>query len=203
MDQNMGTFKCTGDRTYMADDSRFNYVTGETNDADTPAAWSFANAVNELAKFHYSSLNTDYLKAIIDSWKHPGCYGVISAHLGYRLYLTKAILPLSVTAGGEFCYHIEINNEGYAAPNKEMEAHLLLENTGNGTLYSVMVPGVEVRNWLPGNTQTLHGTAGVPAALPIGQYKVHLVILNKVLGKTTNILFLWQMQMASKTQQRV
>ncbi|XP_052251078.1 uncharacterized protein LOC127858153 isoform X3 [Dreissena polymorpha] len=190
MDQNQGTFICKGDRKYMAEDSLYNYVTGETDSALTPAAWTCANAETELAQFHFSSLSTDYLKTIIESWKQNGCYDVISGHLGYRLYLTKAILPSSVTAGGEFCYHIEINNEGYAAPNKEMEAHIVLENTGNGALYSVMVPGVEVRAWLPGDFQTLQGTAGVPAALPLGHYKVHLVLLNKVLGKNNKYFVL-------------
>ncbi|XP_052264821.1 uncharacterized protein LOC127867586 [Dreissena polymorpha] len=185
--ENQGTFICPDDRSYMVNESLYNYVTGETNTNQTPTAWTCTNAKKELSLFHYSSLNTDYLPQIIASWKDNGCYDVISAHLGYRLYLTKAIIPSSVAAGGEFCYHIEINNEGYAAPNKEMEAHIVLENTGNHALISVMVPGVDVRKWLPNKTQTLHGTAVVP---PIGHYKVHFVLLNKVLGKNSKYFVL-------------
>ena len=48
--------------------------------------------------------------------------------LGYRLRLTKAVLPDSVVEDSEACFLIEFTNDGYAAPANQRDVKIILRS---------------------------------------------------------------------------
>ena len=87
-----GTFlsdPITLDQEYLAQDSKFVPVGGETCTVNPPRSeWPSAEA--EMARYHYSYLNTDYNQDVLDSWGDH----IVDAQrrLGYRFRLTEGTL---------------------------------------------------------------------------------------------------------------
>ncbi|XP_053379080.1 uncharacterized protein LOC123527092 [Mercenaria mercenaria] len=177
---NQGTFPCDGDATFMADDSTYTVVTGETNDPSHTSYYECSKAKADLAKFHYSTVHASYEPQVISYWQRHGCFNEIAARLGYRLYLTNAILPDSAQSSGQFCYKITLHNNGYAAPYKPLEARIVLQNTGDGSQHNLNIPNVDVRTWQPGKDIHLSGSITIPSNLH-GNFKTYLVLAHETM----------------------
>ncbi|XP_052805800.1 uncharacterized protein LOC128235104 [Mya arenaria] len=182
-DSDEGTFRCPNERENMENDSLYNVVIGETNSANQSIKmYGCPIAKQRLAELHFSMLNGGYNENVTNRWKSDGCYPEIAAHLGYRLFLKQAVLPPQVKRGEELCYKIDIGNDGYAAPHKDFEAHLMLKNSIDGHRYSAVIP-MDTRRMQPGATYSQKGSVTVPATLPNGDYQVLLVILHKAVER--------------------
>ncbi|XP_060585720.1 uncharacterized protein LOC132741543 [Ruditapes philippinarum] len=178
--QDQGTFKCPGDRTYMHEDTKYNFVIGETNDPTHHSEYACPKAMTDLKYFHYSSVHKDYEEHVIQYWKDHGCYNEIAARLGYRLYMKNAILPDTAKSGGQFCYKIVLRNVGYAAPFKQLQVKIALKSS-SGSPHYMVIPNVDVRTWQPDTDITLSGSVTIPSGMQ-GTYKVYLVLAHKELS---------------------
>src|SRR5690349_6607685 len=88
----LGTYAPTADRpiaaakAYLEAENLYVPQGGETC-ADDAAAEPYIgcdNAVSTLAAQHWSQLNADYRRGVLDRWKAGGCYSEIARRLGYR-----------------------------------------------------------------------------------------------------------------------
>jgi hypothetical protein len=152
------------DQEYLAQDSRYVPVGGETCNVNPPRSeWASASA--EMARYHYSYLNRDYLTDVLNSWGQSGI-DETAKRLGYRFVLTSS----RVRSGprGAQTVSVTVKNVGWAAPYNRRPAKLVLQS-GHRT---VTVPFYsDARDWAAGTTTTI--TARLPKMRP-GTYRAYL-----------------------------
>src|SRR5262249_27203248 len=112
-DNDFGTYRAPGDEGYVTTDTRFVAMAGETCAPDPPRS-SCESAKRELARHHFSFLNRDYHKDVVDSWRADGCYDEIACRLGYRFVVEGFAVPKSARPGGVLPISITMFNDGYA-----------------------------------------------------------------------------------------
>ncbi|KAK7501757.1 hypothetical protein BaRGS_00007188 [Batillaria attramentaria] len=161
---------------YLEQDTRYTSMGGETCRISDSDRHECPTALKELSMFHWVYLNEAYNKDVYAVWKQQGCYEKIHRRLGYRLVITKAILPDTVRSGDNMCVHLEFTNTGFHAPLKLLSLRVVLQSAA-GNYYASEIPGVEVRDWQPGQTQTISTALHVQPSMPQGQYKVGILSL--------------------------
>lgn len=162
-----GTFPNESDRAWLATQTRTTPMGGETCQVDEPRSlWPAASA--ELAAYHWSYLNSDYERRVLDSWG-PDHLAEVKRRLGYRLRLVDATVPLSAPAGRTMAVQLSLANDGYAAPLRNRPVRLVLRNSTD--TYTVAL-AVDLRTLAPGVTSRLSLT--VPAPPAAGTYSMYL-----------------------------
>lgn len=157
------------DQEYLALDSRYVPVGGETCAVNPPRS-DFASAAAEMARYHYSYLNTDYNRDVLDRWGEEGL-AEAARRLGYRFVLEESRVRTAHARGGAVTtVEADVRNEGWAAPYDERPVQLVLRGA-RGTW--VVPTGVDARDWAPGTTSTL----SVPVCgVPTGRYALSLAL---------------------------
>lgn len=161
------------DREYVADDSLFVPVGGETCRNNSRSDPAFAR--EELARMHWSFLNLAYHRGVIRKWRESAFLEEVQEHLGYRLRLERVRLAATVEAGDRLSGQIDIRNDGWAAPINPRPLLLTLSPDSDGPPIQVEVT-TDVRNWFPGETHTAPVDVVIPAKTPAGSYTVHLTL---------------------------
>ncbi|XP_050400579.1 uncharacterized protein LOC126817563 [Patella vulgata] len=182
-DNDVGTYQNkTFEYPYMQNDTRYCIVGGETCiwRSDNHKRSDCPSAINEMAMFHWTFLNQNFYRGILDSWKNQGCYTEIHRRLGYKLSLKRVILPKVIKSGDSLCYEILIKNSGFAAPAKLMNIYLLLRSQKHGHFYAGQMP-INVRTWIPGEPIELTGSFAMPTSMIEDNYDVYLAIGDKIL----------------------
>lgn len=160
-------------RRYFAADSRYLPIGGETcDDAYSPEndCAPDGHAEEEMARMHYSFLNTAYNNDVNNDWDSLRCIGSIRKRLGYRLVLRRASFPTFVPPGTEFSVALELYNAGYAMPYNPRSAYLILRNKSNGR--EIRLPFVtDIR-------KRLHWSKDfrLPTGTPPGRYELLLAL---------------------------
>lgn len=177
-----GTFQSEADRTYLQAESVYLTMGGEVNAPESGApARSCANALGEMAKYHWSYINTDYYTPTLQGWKDGKCIhntssiaGSILDRLGYRLVLKKGVYPTTARPGGNLTIRVELVNEGFAAPFNPRDLYLVLQHTSSGAIFKAKLPD-DPRRWLAtGQTHVVVRTVTLPASLAVGPYALYL-----------------------------
>lgn len=168
----VGTYVGSKDRAFWAEDSKYTMMGGET--CEKCAASNGANALQEMAKYHWTYLNRDYRESVTNMWRTDGTMDTIMRRLGYRLYLEKTILVTKKPkAGQEFKAYFKLHNRGFAAPVNKRDVELIFVSATDASKKFVYPQtSVDPRFWLPGeHTFTL--AFNLDANME-GQYKVYL-----------------------------
>ncbi|WP_448642068.1 DUF4832 domain-containing protein [Geodermatophilus sp. URMC 63] len=168
-DTDMGTLNSDADRTWLATQSGSVPVGGETCGTNgTRSQWTTAAA--ELARYHWSFLNADFHRAVLDSW---GSAGLTTAarSLGYRLRLVSGSFPATARPGQTVRVQLTLTNDGYAAPLTDRPVDVVFRQ-GDQTV-SVPVP-LHVRELTPGVTRTVQ--LDVPAPTAPGAWALSLAL---------------------------
>ncbi|KAI8481915.1 hypothetical protein Bbelb_403600 [Branchiostoma belcheri] len=172
-DRDWGTFQdLSADYAYLSADTRYTVMGGETCNYNPPRS-SCDTAERELALFHWSYLNPTFKQDVTDEWKQQGCYDRIGRHLGYRLELVSGTYRSAVPQGGTFCGRLEIRNVGYAAPFNPRDVKIVLQKD-SVVVTSLMVTGVDPRDWHPGTLHTVPISVQLPSNVAPGSYQVYL-----------------------------
>ena len=162
-------------KAYLSAENEHMPQGGETCSADAVAQplIQCPNALNELARLHWSQINADYHPRVIALWRAQGCYGQMARRLGYRLRLLRARLPRSVRAGGTLSGWITIANDGFASPYNMRPVELVLRRMGSTR--TVLLPlFVDPRRWSSGSARQVDISTVVPKGLASGSYEVLL-----------------------------
>jgi uncharacterized protein DUF4832/uncharacterized protein DUF4874 len=167
-------------KAYLSAENRYVPQGGETcNDAaDAQPFIGCANALTELASQHWSQLNADYHRGVLDRWKREGCYSEISKRLGYRLRLLRSTYPVKVKPGARLKGSITLVNDGFASPYNPRALQLVLRGR-TGSVVRLHLP-YDPRRWLPGAAVTLNIDLPLPMSLPRGAYEAFLAMPDPV-----------------------
>ena len=165
----MGTYQVAGEEQFAVDDSAFVPVGGETCAVNPPRS-ECASAMREMARLHWSFVNTSYHQAVIQSWKDGGCFSTITCRLGYRLALLGHEVPAAVRKGEMLSLSVRLTNDGYAPPYNPRTVYLVLA----GPERRIFPVEADPRRWAPGATVDLCLAARVPADLAAGSYQIGL-----------------------------
>lgn len=154
---------------YVAQESRYTATGAET--CQNTERSSCVHALKELARFHYSYLNADYLAEVNERWETEGCMPEIQRRLGYRFELQSVQHSERVRPGGVLRLAITLKNQGFAAPFNERPVFVVLEGASRVVARLTFDP----RQFLPEKGPiTLASFVRVPASLAPGQYRVAL-----------------------------
>lgn len=168
-----GTYADEADREFLAAETAFSPMGGETCNPDPPRS-SCANALQELAQFHWSFINIGYHPAVPEGWREEGCFSDIERKLGYRFSLVSASFSPQVAQGQNFQLELALKNLGWAGPFVKMDVELVLRNQADQQEYS-FVTAADPRAWLPADdTYTFVETLCIPQTVPAGAYDLFL-----------------------------
>jgi hypothetical protein len=165
-----GTYqKVDAEKSYLENDSRYVVVGGETCNPSNYA--ECFNTLREMERFHWSYLNIDYNRDVINNWKSEKCYDEIVRRLGYRFFLIEGQFNKFSTPGGSISMELSMTNSGFAAPFNSHKAEIIIEND-SGVLYKAVLPDDPCR-WMPGKF-SLKAEIGIPDDAPQGNYTLFL-----------------------------
>lgn len=152
------------DQEYLAQETRYVPMGGETCAVNAPRS-EWDSASSEMERYHYSYLNRDYNRDVLESW---GAENLDEAarRLGYRFVLESS----RVVSGDDASISVDVRNDGWAAPYNPRPVTVVLESDAD----TVVVPlDADARTWAPGESVTLE----VPLdEVPAGDYRVHLAL---------------------------
>ncbi|GAA4988221.1 hypothetical protein HD597_007664 [Nonomuraea thailandensis] len=157
---------------YLEAETTYVAMGGETCNPNPPRS-DCPTAKDELSRFHWSYLNTDYHTGVLGSWSTGGCLAEITRSLGYRFALQSGTYPSTASRGGGLPVAITLRNDGYAAPFNPRGLELVLRNTSTGALHRFPL-GADPRKWAAGATSTITQTVTLPASIPAGSYALLL-----------------------------
>jgi Domain of unknown function (DUF4832)/Domain of unknown function (DUF4874) len=158
---------------------------GETcnNDANAQPYTGCQNALKDMTRLRYTSLNRGYLTDVYARWKNEGCLDEATRRLGYRFSLLESTLPESARPGSGLTIKLSVKNEGFAVPFNPRGFALVLRAKSDGKLTRLTITdggsipanrNLDPRFWTPGATTTLETTLALPNGLVTGPYDLLL-----------------------------
>ena len=159
------------ERSYLNLDNRYVPQGGET--CQTSKFDDCPNALKELARMRWSTINSEYEPNVLQGWKDQGCMNEIGRRLGYRFRLISSTTSKSVKPGGTFTMSFKVSNDGWASPYNPRKLEVILRNSKTKKEYYLPI-NKNVRLWMPGETEEVKIEGGVPADMPAGEYQILL-----------------------------
>lgn len=154
-----GTFSGEESRKYWKNETRYVFMGGETCAVSDYCRCNIS--IKDMEDYHWSYLNYDYNRDVIDRWQGEGCMDEIRKRLGYRLALTDVFHTVAATAGKDFNIRLKIKNTGFAAPMNGRDVELILID-GNGRKTIWHCADIDPRYWFAGQTATIDKTIRIP-----------------------------------------
>ncbi len=169
-----GTYEdVTADKEYLATEGLYVPVGGETCPPDGVDPADCVKAQSEMRMLHWSYLNQEYYRGVIDNWEVEGCMDDIVRDMGYRLALQKGEYSTVHAPGSELSATIRLQNVGYAPLFNPRNVELVLRSADGKTGYTAVLPD-DPRTWRPGETIDLNAKVALPPELAPGDYKLYL-----------------------------
>ena len=153
---------------YLANETRFTPMTGETNGLNPPRT-DGANALNEMNLTNWTTLNRDYFTQNFSNWINSGHYPDILRKLGYRFVLEQGKFQV---ADNQLNIELSIRNEGFARMLKQRKAWIILINNADNTQYPFLLE-TDPRTWEKG-VSTIVSQAIDISDIPMGTYQCFL-----------------------------
>lgn len=152
------------DKDFVAQDTNYVPEGGETCAVNSPRSdWESASA--EMARLHFSFLNTDYNHDVLNTW--GANLEVVKQKLGYRFALKQSTVTAKAKPRGQVNIGVKIQNDGWAAPYNSRQVQLIFQNDKH--TFKVNVPA-DPRRWGSGTTTDLNWKVAAP---PVpGKYRL-------------------------------
>ena len=162
------------DKDFVAQDTNYVPEGGETCAVNSPRSdWDSASA--EMARLHFSFLNTDYNKDVLNTWGDN--LEVVKQKLGYRFALTQSTVTTKARPRGQVNVGVKIRNDGWAAPYNPHRVQLIFQNDKH--TFKVNVPA-DPRRWGSGTTTDLNWKVAAP---PVpGKYRLLISLPDPLLS---------------------
>lgn len=170
----VGTYFNNAERDYWAANTKYTIMGGET--CGECFFSTGENAVVQMAKYHWSYINRDYHKGVLNSWISDNHMDEIKRRLGYRLVLDKVYLTQQPQADKMFTAKMQLHNVGFAAPMNKRGVELVFTNASNPSekyVYPQSPKDVDPRYWFGGDTVVFTLSAKLDAKMS-GDYNVYL-----------------------------
>jgi hypothetical protein len=128
--------------------------------------------VAELERLHWSYLNAEFMREVLDGWQSQGCFPEIRRRLGYRFVLADASFTGRVAPGGIVVLKLRVRNAGYASLYNPRKVYAVL---GEGAARATAaLQRVDPRRWAPGSDTDVEVRLRVPATTATGSYRLAL-----------------------------
>lgn len=185
----VGTYVASGDMDLWATETNYVSMGGETC-----AAYEYycncSSTLEELEKYHWSYLNSDYNVATHAVWKDEDCYDEISRRLGYRIVLEGANFGDSFAAGDPFDIDIKLKNVGFASMINPRDLEFVICSETDPEEKYVIGTDVDPRIWKAGKSYRLKQTITLPTELRKGtEYRLCLNLPDPAATLHDNPLF--------------
>jgi hypothetical protein len=154
------------DKDFVAQDTNYVPEGGETCAVNSPRS-DWPSASEEMARLHFSFLNTDYNQDVLSTWGDN--ITTAKKQLGYRFSLVKGTFTESTRPRADVSVNLDIRNSGWAAPYNPRTVQVIFQGTKHS--YSVTVPA-DPRRWAAGTTTSLALDVRAPAVR--GHYRLLL-----------------------------
>jgi hypothetical protein len=164
------------EKSYLNQDNKYLPQGGETcrNGGIAEPYVPCSNALKELTRMRYTTLNIDYHPDVIRRWQFAGCLDTIKLRLGYRFRLLEATLPAQARTGTSFNLAMTLKNDGFGGLYNPRLFEVILRNTQSGQVYNIDVTAqADPRFWLPDGNVDLNLNIDL-SNVPTGQYQVLL-----------------------------
>jgi Domain of unknown function (DUF4832)/Domain of unknown function (DUF4874) len=168
-------------KNYISKVSPFIAVGGETCQVTpTQHRSDCPTAEDELARFHWSFINSYFYEPDIDRWRKEGCYDRIARNLGYRFQLLQSNFPARLQRERTLNGNFTIKNVGYASPYNPRGLELIARHRQSGKVYRLpllkpLSRTHDPRFWLPqAGTILVDVRAKIPQTAPPGAYELLL-----------------------------
>lgn len=158
-------------RTFMADETKYLAMGGETCQLSSYSECS--NALVDMAKYHWSFMNSAYDREVIRDWEQNDCLPEITKRLGYRFVLNSGEYTNNGHAGGTFEMKLGLKNVGFAAPFNPRGVEVVFRSKQDQEEYKLKLEE-DPRFWFPEEAVEINTTFGLPADMPVGDYDVFL-----------------------------
>lgn len=167
----VGTYSSDAQREFWAEDTKYTFMGGETCGECSYSTGE--NAINQMAKYHWTYINKGYHQGVIKSWETDGSMKEIKRRLGYRFVLDKAYPTQQPKAGEPYSIVLTLRNVGFSSLVNARNVELILVDKDDPANKIVYPQQMDPRFWTPGDTTitTLH--AKLQADMT-GEYKVYL-----------------------------
>lgn len=157
----MGTFDGRESRKYWMADTKFVFMGGET--CAKSIYCTCEASLKDMEDYHWTYLNKDYNRTVLDSWRKDDCMDEIERRLGYRLSLSDVYHTpgTDIAAGEDLRLVLKLINTGFSAPINPRGVELILvDDNGNKWVYEQK--GSDPRYWFAGETATLDLNLPIP-----------------------------------------
>jgi hypothetical protein len=162
-------------KTFLNLDNRYVPQGGETCSTGAPAEPYIhcPNALRELARMRWSTIDVEFHPGVIDLWRREKCFADVHAHLGYRFRLLSAEVPAQVSPGGPLTVRVNVVNDGWAAPYNPRGVELILRHATTHVRHTFSL-AVDPRLWLPGQVHAVDIRETLSTELNAGSYELLL-----------------------------
>lgn len=147
------------------------FVGGETCGYVNTTRADCETALAEMPAMHFTQLNIDYEPTVIQGYRDGGCFATMQRSFGYRLGVTTATYPTSVSPGGALPLEIGLTNSGWASVINPRPVFAVLD--GPGGRFPIAL-SADPRTWESGKAATISQTVTVPSGVPAGTYRLAL-----------------------------
>ena len=168
----VGTYSSDAEREFWEEDSKYTFMGGET--CGKCGYSTGENAIKQMAKYHWTYINSTYHKDVLNSWSADGSMDEIKRRLGYRFVLDKAFATQTPKVGELYQVTLSLRNVGFASLHNPRAVELVLVNKDNPEeKYVYPQTNLDPRFWEAGDTitTTIYGRLDEAMA---GDYKVYL-----------------------------
>lgn len=162
-----GTYHSDTERAYWKADSRYFIMGGETcslsDYCHCTSSGSAPGTIKSMEDYHYSYLNIEYNKDVLERWRTESCFDEVTRRLGYRLVLREGSFPRKPRAGHSYSVELKIQNVGFAAPMNPRGAYLVLTGP-SGTELGRWPLGSDPRTWHPSGIISITSDIDIPSS---------------------------------------
>lgn len=160
------------EKPYLEKETTYLAMGGETCALASPYS-DCDNSTNELERFHWSYLNRDYNRDVLNEWDNQGCFDEVELRLGYRFVLNTATITTISKPDGAFNIQLNLANRGYSTPYNPRDVEIILKNTSTAAQYQLKL-NEDPRFWPVGDDFTVEASGGLPANMENGSYRAYL-----------------------------
>jgi hypothetical protein len=160
------------EKPYLEQETTYTAMGGETCALASPYS-DCENSTNELERFHWSYLNRDYNRDVLNEWDNQGCFDEVELRLGYRFVLNTATITTISKPDGAFNILLNLVNRGYSTPYNPRDVEIILKNTSNEAQYQLKM-SEDPRFWPVGDDFTVEASGGLPTNMENGSYRAYL-----------------------------
>ncbi|MEO9477720.1 MAG: DUF4832 domain-containing protein, partial [Cyclobacteriaceae bacterium] len=160
------------EKPFLAADTYFTPMGGETCNVAPPYS-DCDNSLSDLESYHWSYLNIDYNKQVLNEWSNQGCFDEVELSLGYRFELNSGDFSENTKPGGVFNFSLNLQNVGYSNPYNPRLLEVILKNKETQEEY-YLSPDENIKLWPLKTPFDIGFSSGLPSDMPEGNYDLYL-----------------------------